>query len=272
MITTKQKIALGALFPVAAAVWGPQVLEMVQGEETKSQVSVDGTPSVYVDGGNVHPMGGPPMGPDPGMDRAMGMDPGMGMDPAMGMGGAAPSDPMAAGGSTSSAELGNPSAVLDDVLQALRGADAFRAGPSFEASTPAFSASQMTSSMSSTGQVGFGAHPSGTPLQVFLAENPLRATLTGGATSYALMGSHQLEEGEAIPGTDAVLSSVTRGHVVVTVGDQEVGLDLPPLRADASRARARTRSDGAGTPDTDPGSVPVDPTNSDQPTADAGSF
>lgn len=276
MITTKQKIALGALFPVAAAVWGPQALEMVQGEETKSQVGVD-APSVHVDGGA--PMGaygpdggadpgampGAPVGPGPGADPTMGTD--MSMDMGMDMGG--PSAPTGAGSSpTASGDVGDPSAVLDDVLKALRGADAFRAGPAFDAGTPTFNAGQPGSGTQYTRS---DRQPTATPIDAFLSANPLRGTLTGTDDRYALLGSHRLHEGDPIPGTFAVLTSVKRGHVVLTIGEETVELDLPPLRADPSRAR-KSQNDGAGQPDTDPNGSAGAPASSDQPTADAGGY
>ena len=230
MMTKKQMWMLGGLIPLCGAIWVPRFIGGSGGAETSAQVAIDGPTEA-----EMMEMGGSAHG---GFDGGMAGAPAVRPDTTMGgrEGGGSTAAPENLG-ATSNADVLGPETTALSVLNALRSAEAF--GVSAVRRDPdRTSESNASQPMGSRGdQAGVAPAETTNAMLAFVADNPLRGTLTGDERRVALLGSYRLEIGAKVPGTSAVVASVERGVVTLDDGEISIELELPPLKADPTRAR-----------------------------------
>lgn len=249
MITAKQKWILCGLVPLSGAVWAPQIAARFAGGEEKAQVSIDGpTESEMIEMGDG--FAGMVAGDQPvtggqgaqARSRTTPRDPG----PESG-----PQGEGEAGGVTSSVSVEGPDSVALSVLKALQSADAFGGAAQAQRGRQASAVSSSQEQGTEVRDLDEAAEPTANRMVVFVQDNPLRGTLTGANRKVALLGSYRLETGMAVPGTSATVVSIERGRVVLEEAGMTIEIEMPPLRADATRARTQSASgsesaDGSG--------------------------
>ncbi|MFT5733713.1 MAG: hypothetical protein ACJA2W_002243 [Planctomycetota bacterium] len=235
MITHKQKLALGGLVTLSAAIWTPQVLQRFASDDgTKASVSSGPDESEMIDidrGGSA----GSPMG------AGFSVAPPMAMAGVSGTGslpssGSAPLEstldnrsPMAGG----TAPVG-ANAIVSEVLRTLRQSEAFGVENKV---------------VGTTAQIEFGEEvpePEVLPeLVAFVQENPLRGTIVGETYAVALIGKMRVRLGENVPGTGAFLTKIERGRATLNDGGLIIELELRPLETSAALMQER-EGNGAG--------------------------
>lgn len=208
MITHKQKLALGGLVTLSAAIWTPQVLQRFASDEgTKASVSSGPDESEMIDidrGGSA----GSPMGA------------GLSVAP-----------PMAMAGGT--APVG-ANAIVSEVLRTLRQSEAFGVENKVVGTTAQIEFGEEV------------PEPEVLPeLVAFVQENPLRGTIVGETYAVALIGKMRVRLGENVPGTGAFLTKVERGRATLNDGGLIIELELRPLETSAALMRQR-EGDRAG--------------------------
>ncbi|MEL6713507.1 MAG: hypothetical protein AAFP86_07025, partial [Planctomycetota bacterium] len=218
MITTKQKVLLGALVPLGAAVWVPQLMARM---ESDSSASIEAEADLELD--VMEPVAG-------GFDDGLGLEEGA-------VAGDGSSD---APSTEASAALRGPDDTLAAILDTLQRSEAFGApAPQRGGGGLVALAREIEAAESEDAELY------SSPMVDFVDDHPLRGTVTGAVTRFALFGNYRIAEGEMLPGTSARLASVTRGEVKIEESGVSLEVALPPLATDPSRARSATSSDGS---------------------------
>ncbi len=232
MMTPKQKWTIAGLVPVCLAVWVPQLLNS---GTTSGQVSLDGPaeseimPGETMPGvsgaGAPHQSGGQGPAPSPG-------------------GGSQPSGPGDKAGGDAGTDRSRGMLVAD-VLKTLGASEAFRVPGSRSDAVVQGIANGETGEEEGAGEFSSSAQLV-SPMVSFVEDHPLRGTMAGETTRFAVFGSHRVREGELLPGTGAVVAEIRRTGVRIEEAGMTLEVSLPPLQ---TRPRsASTQETGQGSP------------------------
>ncbi|MEM9380062.1 MAG: hypothetical protein AAGB93_08940 [Planctomycetota bacterium] len=209
MITTKQKWLLGGLVAMSAGVWTPQILGG-SGDST-AQVGLDG----------------------PTEAELLEMEEEFWEDEADAPDG--PGSGTSAGGSAAAerrpGEIDGPDEIVGSILGALGTSEVF-SGEARHKTLQEIADEWARES-------GDVVEAPRSPLAQFLEANPFNGTMTGESDRIAMLGAYTVREGDKLPGTAATVREVTRNSLTIATEDEEVRIDLPPLRASMRFARER---------------------------------